>query len=78
MLLSFFFFFFFLPAVQTVHMFQVNKPGVGTSAAVFRAEKSLDMLCFSWWLSKSFEEKICPSDQTVEKTNEGVLKKTTL
>ena len=27
--------FFFLPAVQTVHMFQVNKPGVDISAAVF-------------------------------------------
>lgn len=51
-------FFFLLPAVQTVHMFQVNKPGVGTSAAVFRAEISLDVVCFSLCLSKSWGKSL--------------------
>ena len=31
-------FLFFLPAVQTVHMSQVNKPGVEISAAVLQSE----------------------------------------
>lgn len=34
----------FFSAVQTVHMFQVNKPGVDISAAVFKAKKSLTFL----------------------------------
>lgn len=33
-------FFFFFSAVQSVHMFHVNKPSIEISAAVFKAEKS--------------------------------------
>lgn len=35
----------FFSAMQTVHMFQVNKPGVDIHTAVFKAEKSY--LCYS-------------------------------
>ena len=36
----------FFSALQTVHMVQVNKPGVDMSAAAFKAEKSF--LCNSF------------------------------
>lgn len=37
---------FFFPVQQKEHMFQVNKLGVNNRASVFKAEKTLDILCF--------------------------------
>lgn len=50
----------FFSAVQTVHMFQVNKPGVDISAAVLKAEKLrqfVSPLSKQLMVIKSFEKK---------------------
>lgn len=60
-------FFFSPPAVQTVHMFQVNKPGVDVGAAVFKA-----VLCHSFYSFIHYQNRtacgnqVCLTDDTVE------------
>lgn len=83
MLLSFFLFVFSVsPAVQTVHMFQVNKPGVDISAAVFKAETFLVTLLPSSFIHYQHRtacgNQVCLTDDTVEHVCYLLLLKDTL
>lgn len=60
-------------AVQAVHMFEVNKPGVDTSAAVFKAEEGSDIFCWSFTKSFTYSQnrtrcgiKVCLTDKLNE------------